>query len=94
MGKLKDIGQGYFHIENNNLKFTNTWVGLIFRNLQDLTYTGLDTLLVVWPFEITHILKADKISVHMTYDMHNLKQFYALPEQLEVHKYEKMHALP
>ena len=36
-------------------------------NTPSFTDTGVQTLLEVGPFELAHILKADKISVHMTY---------------------------
>ena len=45
------------------------------QNTPSFTQRGLWTLLEVGPFELAHILKADKISVHMTYYMSMQPQY-------------------
>ena len=67
MGKLIAIDQYNFHMEDNNLRFTKTWIWLIFRNLPNLTQTGLLTLLVATAFFHLQILKADNIPDLSTY---------------------------
>ena len=56
------IDRGNFHMEDNDLKLSDILIWLISQNLPNLTYTDLSTLLLVWHFEVVHILKAHKIS--------------------------------
>ena len=56
------IGRGNFHMEDNDLKLSYILIWLISQNLPNLTYTDLSTFLLVWHFEVAHILKAHKIS--------------------------------
>ena len=63
------IDQGNFHMEDIDLKLSYILIWLISQNLPNLTYTDLLTLLLVWHFEVAHILEAHKIPIHKTYHL-------------------------